>query len=120
VSAPELSEEELESLGRAIGEESTYCVLDCEEPGSECHWPQLRRLLDEHAALKRAQCTREERAVLDACAAASIETDCDYEEGSEPARACELGEDCYIYTDDQEAIARAELANRAAKAKRIP
>ncbi len=68
MSAPELSEEELESLGRAIGEESTYCVLDCEEPGSECHWPQLRRLLDEHAALKRAQCTREERAVLDACA----------------------------------------------------
>jgi uncharacterized coiled-coil DUF342 family protein len=64
-----------------------------------------------------SRCTPAERAVLKACEDMQLgEEDAD----DEPGEPVEVGEDCYIYTDDQEAIARAELANRAAKAKRIP
>ncbi len=53
-----------------------------------------------------------ERAVLDACAAMTLGDDDPDEDPLEPQ---ELGEDCYIYTDDQDRIARAEKARRAAK-----
>jgi hypothetical protein len=60
-------------------------------------------------------CTPEERRVLGVCAAMRL---CDDDPDADPLEPQELGEDCYIYTDDQGAIARAELANRAAKANR--
>ena len=59
------------------------------------------------------QCTPEERTVLEACKAMELGDD---DPDADPLEPQEVGENCYIYTDDQCAIARAELANRAAKA----
>jgi hypothetical protein len=60
-------------------------------------------------------CTPEERKVLEAMAAADLgEEDAD----DAPGEPVEVGEDCYIYTTDQFALVVAELANRAAKAKK--
>ena len=53
MSAPELSEHEL------------VCMRGCYDQNPERYADEIR-LLDEHAALKRSQCTQEERAVLDA------------------------------------------------------
>jgi hypothetical protein len=50
-----------------------------------------------------------ERRVLAACAAMSL---CDDDPDLDPSEPQEVGEDCYIYTDDQYAIAKAELARR--------
>jgi chromosome segregation ATPase len=70
-----------------------------------------------NAGLVRNQCTPEERAVLEAMAAADLgEEDAD----DAPGEPVEVGEDCYIYTTDQREIVRAELANRAAKALKPP
>jgi hypothetical protein len=60
-------------------------------------------------------CTPEERNVLGACKAMELGDD---DPDADPLEPQEVGEDCYIYTDDQHVIVRAELANRAAKAKR--
>ncbi len=66
----------------------------------------------EHDQLRRAACTPAERAVLDAVAAATLcDDDPDLCE-SEPWEPQEHGEDCYLYTDDQYTIAKAELARR--------
>jgi hypothetical protein len=62
-----------------------------------------------------SRCTPEEREVLEACREMRLEEE---DADDEPGEPVEVGEDCYIYTDDQHAIVRAELANRAAKAKR--
>jgi hypothetical protein len=48
--------------------------------------------------------------VLDACEAASL---CDDDPDADPLEPQEHGENCYLYTDDQHAIAKAELARRA-------
>ena len=53
-----------------------------------------------------------ERAVLEACAGMTLGDDDSYEDPLEPQ---EVSENCYICTDDQYRIARAELARRAAK-----
>jgi hypothetical protein len=53
-----------------------------------------------------------EQAVLDACAAMTVGDD---EPDADPLEPQELGEDCYIYTDDQCRIVRAELALRGLK-----
>ncbi len=47
--------------------------------------------------------------VLEACAAMRLY---EYEPEDDPLIPQELGDDCYIYTDDQHAIAKAELARR--------
>jgi chromosome segregation ATPase len=60
-------------------------------------------------------CTPEERSVLEACREMRLEEE---DADDEPGEPVEVGEDCYIYTDDQCAIVRAELANRATKAKK--
>jgi hypothetical protein len=67
------------------------------------------------ASVVRNHCTPEERKVLEAMAAADLgEEDAD----DAPGEPVEVGEDCYIYTTDQFALVVAELANRAAKAKK--
>lgn len=55
--------------------------------------------------------TAADKAVLDACAAAELGED---DPDADPTEPQEVGEECYIYTDDQCAIARAELARREA------
>jgi hypothetical protein len=56
-------------------------------------------------------CTEAEQRVLEACAAMKLGDD---DPGADPLEPQEVGEDCYIYTDDQCSIARAELARREA------
>jgi hypothetical protein len=51
-----------------------------------------------------------EQRVLDACAAMSL---CDDDPDVDPSEPQEAGEDCYIYTNDQYVIAKAELKRRA-------
>ena len=55
--------------------------------------------------------SREDRAVLDACAKMALNDD---DTDADPLEPQEHGENCYIYTDDQRDIAKAELARRAA------
>jgi len=75
----------------------------------------LRALLSAHGL---AVVNEADRKVLDACAAMVLcDDDPDLAE-SEPMEPQEHGEDCYIYTDDQYAIAKAELARRAVPSPR--
>ena len=69
----------------------------------------LRRLL---ATQGLSIVDAKDRAVLEAVASASLE---DSDPDADPLEPQELGEDCYLYTDDQARIVRAELARRAAK-----
>lgn len=56
--------------------------------------------------------TAAEQRVLDACAAMNLGED---DPDADPLEPQEVGEDCYIYTDDQAHIVRAELARRGVK-----
>lgn len=66
----------------------------------------LRQALESHGL---HIVTSADKKVLDACAAMKL---CDDDPDADPMEPQEQGEDCYIYTDDQEAIARAELTRR--------
>ncbi len=56
--------------------------------------------------------SEKDREVLEAVASASLE---DSDLDADPLEPQELGEDCYLYTDDQARIVRAELARREGK-----
>jgi len=85
------------------------------------HAESLNELLETRAKLEEAQryldmwpaelCTPAERKVLDACSKMSLGDD-DPDPDADPLVPQEVGEYCYIYTDDQFAIAQAELALR--------